>query len=121
MESYEGLFICSTNLVDDLDEASIRRFDFKIKLDYLKPDQAWILFSQTIKDSGGVLSKGRNPWKVILSQLNNLTPGDFALALRQNRLNPDPLTYESLYESLKQESDFKQGGQQHGIGFNAIM
>lgn len=121
MEAYEGLFICSTNLVDDLDEASIRRFDFKIKLDYLEPEQSWVLFRQTIKDSGGVLSKGRNPWKVKLSQFNNLTPGDFALVLRQNRLSAIPLTNEFLYEALSKESEFKEGGRHHGIGFNATL
>lgn len=37
MERFEGLFICSNNLIDRLDSASIRRFDFKIMLSYLKP------------------------------------------------------------------------------------
>ena len=34
MEVFEGIFVCSTNLMDNLDEASIRRFDLKIKIDY---------------------------------------------------------------------------------------
>lgn len=34
MERFEGLFICTTNLMACLDEASLRRFTFKIKFDY---------------------------------------------------------------------------------------
>jgi len=40
MENFDGLFICSTNLMDDLDQASLRRFAIKVKFDYLKPEQA---------------------------------------------------------------------------------
>jgi transitional endoplasmic reticulum ATPase len=48
MERFEGLFICSNNLIDRLDSASIRRFDFKIMLSYLKPSQALLLFCETL-------------------------------------------------------------------------
>ncbi|MDX8397535.1 MAG: ATP-binding protein [Mariprofundaceae bacterium] len=40
MENFDGLFICSTNLMDDLDQASLRRFAIKVEFDYLKSDQA---------------------------------------------------------------------------------
>ena len=77
MEAYTGIFICSTNLMDDLDTASLRRFDLKIKLDYLKPDQAWTLFRQVVKEQGGRLTQP-SKWKQQLSYYHNLTPGDFA-------------------------------------------
>lgn len=35
METFSGIFICTTNLMDKLDAASLRRFDFKVKFDYL--------------------------------------------------------------------------------------
>jgi len=47
MEDFEGLFICSTNLMDVFDQASLRRFDLKIKFNYLRPDQAWTLFQRS--------------------------------------------------------------------------
>jgi len=31
MEAFEGLFVCSTNLIDDLDPAALRRFDLKVR------------------------------------------------------------------------------------------
>ncbi|WP_307158105.1 hypothetical protein [Mariprofundus micogutta] len=30
MENFDGLLICSTNLMDDLDQASLRRFAIKV-------------------------------------------------------------------------------------------
>lgn len=45
MESYRGLFIASTNLIRDLDEASLRRFDLKIHFGYLRQAQVQQLFS----------------------------------------------------------------------------
>ena len=39
MESHEYPFICTTNLMSSLDEASLRRFTFKIKFNFLTPEQ----------------------------------------------------------------------------------
>lgn len=39
MESHEYPFLCTTNLLDTLDEASLRRFTFKIKFDFMTKDQ----------------------------------------------------------------------------------
>lgn len=43
MEAYSGVFIASTNLMDDLDQAALHRFDLKVKFDYLHAEQAWSL------------------------------------------------------------------------------
>jgi SpoVK/Ycf46/Vps4 family AAA+-type ATPase len=48
LEQYQGLFICSTNLMDNLDKASLRRFDFKVSFDYLTPAQSWKLFQHVL-------------------------------------------------------------------------
>ena len=40
MEAFAGIFIASTNLRDNLDQASLRRFDLKIKFDFLLPKQS---------------------------------------------------------------------------------
>ena len=50
MERFDGLFICSTNLMQRLDEATFRRFALKIKFDFLKPEQRWQLFLDQIVD-----------------------------------------------------------------------
>jgi hypothetical protein len=43
MESFPGVFIASTNLMAGLDQAALRRFDLKVKFDFLRPEQAWEL------------------------------------------------------------------------------
>jgi transitional endoplasmic reticulum ATPase len=39
MEQHPLPFACTTNLIEALDEATARRFTFKVKFDYLRPEQ----------------------------------------------------------------------------------
>jgi len=70
MESHPYPFICTTNLMKDLDEASLRRFKFKVEYDFLKPEQVGLAFKHFFGDEAGVS----------LTHLTHLTPGDFAVA-----------------------------------------
>ena len=45
MERFGGVFICTTNLFDDLDEAALRRFTFKIRFLPLQPVQRERMFA----------------------------------------------------------------------------
>jgi transitional endoplasmic reticulum ATPase len=45
MESFPGLFICTTNLVDRLDAAVLRRFQFRLEFEALRADQLPVLCS----------------------------------------------------------------------------
>ena len=49
MENFEYPFVCTTNLMDTLDEASLRRFTFKIKFDFLTDKQISIAFQHFFK------------------------------------------------------------------------
>jgi SpoVK/Ycf46/Vps4 family AAA+-type ATPase len=40
MERFAGVFICTTNLFEDLDEAALRRFTFKIRFHPLTANSA---------------------------------------------------------------------------------
>jgi hypothetical protein len=46
MESYPGVPMLTTNMIDSLDEAVMRRIDFKVKLDYPKPEQVRALLDR---------------------------------------------------------------------------
>jgi len=118
MESYNGIFICSTNLVDNLDSASLRRFDFKIHFDYLHAEQSWVLFQQTLEDQGADLTGSRS-LKNALSKVRDLTPGDFATVIRQNRLCKERMSADFLLSALIRESSFKKSSHEAGIGFMA--
>ncbi|MCK5725817.1 MAG: ATP-binding protein [Thiotrichaceae bacterium] len=116
MERFEGIFICSTNLMDNLDQASLRRFDLKVKFDYLKPEQGWELFMQVVKDFDGKIKNTKALEKKVRS-LRGLTPGDFATVVRQSRFAPKSLDTESLLAGLKREIEFKDKGKFKNIGF----
>lgn len=86
MESFDGIFIATTNLMDNLDPASLRRFDLKLEFSFLKPEQAWKLFQSECRNIG--LTRVSSSFKSSVESIRHLTPGDFAAVLRQNRFNP---------------------------------
>jgi len=86
MENFEGIFIATTNLMDNLDKASLRRFDLKLEFDFLKPEQSWNMFLSYCKDLK--LAKPSPSFKRGVESLKYLTLGDFAAVTRQNRFRP---------------------------------
>lgn len=85
MESFDGVFVASTNLMDDIDQAALRRFDACVRLDFLKPHQVGELFV----DLAGLLSVAYADADLRRAQeIAYLTPGDFAVARRGALLNP---------------------------------
>lgn len=120
MEDFDGIFICATNLVDTMDTASLRRFDYKIKLDHMTPDQVWLLFSRILKDNN--YSKKEIPTlETQIRKLHNLTTGDFATVVRQHRHHPEGPSPEDLYKGLLFEAEFKTKETARGIGFLADL
>ena len=113
MEAFEGVFIASTNLMDQLDTAALRRFDLKVRFDYLRPEQAWTMFQDAARRLGieaDLIVKGE------LSSLAILTPGDFATVLRQARLNK-PKDSRELLARLEAECEVKPDSRRKPIGF----
>jgi SpoVK/Ycf46/Vps4 family AAA+-type ATPase len=114
MESFKGLFICSTNLMQRLDEASLRRFALKIKFDYLRPEQRWRLF---LEHAQKVRQSEHAALRSALDQLSNLTPGDFATVRRQAQLFGVVLTASEWLERLRNETRVKRDGGSRPMGF----
>ena len=115
MEAFNGIFICTTNLMERLDVASLRRFAFKVKFDYLTPDQSWEMFIQEYLRSGGELADA-GLWEKPVRDLAKLTPGDFAVASRQFGILDLPANAGELYSQLLEECRVK-GGVAAKIGF----
>lgn len=86
MESFSGIFIASTNLMGNLDQAALRRFDLKVKFDFLSTDQALAMLQRFCEKLG--LDTPTPNDEIGLRRLHNLTPGDFAAVMRQNRFRP---------------------------------
>jgi len=102
-------------LMDKLDIASLRRFAFKVKFDFLTADQCWEMFTQEYVRLGGKLSDA-SEWERQIRNLVKLTPGDFAVAARQFGILDVPVSAKEFYRQLLEECRVK-GGATGKIGF----
>jgi SpoVK/Ycf46/Vps4 family AAA+-type ATPase len=105
IESFPGVFLASTNLMDDIDQAALRRFDLKVKFDFLKPAQASELLNRYCIQLG--FAPPQPDELARLSRLRTLTPGDFAAVIRQNRFRPIS-TAAALVSALEAECTVKE-------------
>lgn len=95
MESFEQPFVCTTNLQESLDEASLRRFTFKIKFDYMTSQQVdWAMEHFFDFKNTNVNIKG-------------LTAGDFATVKKKNEFL-DINTPEDIINMLQEEVKVKR-------------
>ena len=119
MENFSGLFICSTNLMDRLDQAVFRRFDLKIRFDYPTAEQRWRLFEAHMKDLGFILDAAASaPLRAELDKLEVLTPGDFATVKRKNRMLENITNSHAFLKALAEECKVKPEGKGvKSIGF----
>lgn len=107
MEAHPLPFVCTTNLKDRLDQASLRRFTFKSCFNALRPEQARTAFKRFFNakpPEGGVLP-------------SNLTPGDFALVAKKAALLDQLEDSIALVRMLELESRVKSDGNVKPIGF----
>jgi len=113
MENFNGIFIATTNLMDNLDSASLRRFDLKMEFSYLKPIQSYELFKAECMELHFGVDKN---FEEEFYKINSLTPGDFAAVKRQNRFKP-LLNANDFLARLKEEVAIKKGVNSKRMGF----
>ena len=113
LESFEGVFIASTNLMDNLDQAALRRFDYKIRMDYLRPEQATALLERSLSSLRLGPASEADRHRLVSRKL---TPGDFAVVARRQRVVPfaDP---SAVVDVLCAEADVADRGSTRRIGF----
>jgi SpoVK/Ycf46/Vps4 family AAA+-type ATPase len=105
MERFDGIFICTTNLFDRLDEAALRRFSFKIRFLPLLPEQRLRMFvSEVLEGDETRLTDGHRD---ALARLELLAPGDFAAVKRQYQLLGDVPAPDEFIEQLGREHAVK--------------
>ncbi|EAI5464504.1 ATP-binding protein [Campylobacter lari] len=114
MENFEGIFIASTNYLQSLDKASIRRFDLKIEFQALKQEKLLKAFEFFAKELN--LSFDKKQIAKRLLKLQNICLGDFALILRQNKIFKIKNADEFL-EKLEKESKLKLDNEKINMGF----
>lgn len=77
MESAETPFICTTNLMSNIDKAALRRFTFKVKYDYLTTRQVELAYHHFF---GTDIPAGD------AEKLLYLTPGDFSVVRKKSKI-----------------------------------
>jgi transitional endoplasmic reticulum ATPase len=106
MERHPYPLACTTNLMDSLDPATLRRFLFKVRFLPMSPAQARAAFYRTFAHEAPAGLDGLAP----------LTPGDFAVVARRARIlracGP-----AALIEMLAAEVAAKPGAGRAPIGF----
>lgn len=108
MESHPYPFICTTNLMDTLDPASLRRFSFKVKYDFLTREQVCEAFKHFF---------GLTVSNADISGLDKLTPGDFALVKNKADILGKASQFLAVKEMLETEQKLKHNAVGNGIGF----
>lgn len=113
MENFRGVFICSTNLMDRIDEAAFRRFALKVQFKELTQQGKRLLFDLYF----GILKINlTDEMTARLDRIPCLTPGDFRAVM--TRLQYIPFEDENdIFTELEKESRFKRDGKKNPIGF----
>lgn len=109
MESFAGIFIATTNFMDNLDRASIRRFDMKIEfkpLDFARLQKAFGLYAKHLGIGDYAAFLESTFGKRELEKLENICFGDFALIARGAAFAPLE-SAEQLLEKLQEEARIK--------------
>ena len=105
MEKHKFPFVCTTNLMEKLDKASLRRFTFKVQYNYLSKQQR----TQCFEHFFGFQN-------VNLNDLSSLTPGDFKVVYNKAEMMDCLNDKNKLLEMLEQELKNKAPVARH-IGF----
>ena len=107
MERFRGILICTTNRLMDLDQAYIRRFNFKIGFNSLKPDGNVLFYRKLLAP---LTSEPLEPSLAEeLKTLNNLAPGDFRVVRDRCSLSPsEQVTHAVLIRALREEARVKK-------------
>jgi SpoVK/Ycf46/Vps4 family AAA+-type ATPase len=105
MERFHGIFICTTNLMDRIDQAALRRFTFKIQFKPLTAVQRQAFF--VAEACGGDVQQCTPELTAQLALLDQLCPGDFAAVKRQALILDTLLSPEEFMEQLQAEHRIK--------------
>jgi len=107
MERFRGILICTTNLLSEMDSASMRRFSHKIGLKYLTGDGNVIFYNKMIAPL--IADKLDSKNESVLKRQATLAAGDFKV-VRNNFAfySPDELTHDECIQALVNEASHKK-------------
>ena len=118
LERFHGVLVCTTNFIDTLDPAAMRRFDAKVEFCALRKEQSMKLYESLCSllgialDAGSLAEAGQR-----LARLDTITPGDFATVARLIRLSPSRSHRDGVLQALADEQRYKRKTNERPIGF----
>jgi SpoVK/Ycf46/Vps4 family AAA+-type ATPase len=120
MERHTGIFICTTNLFEELDEAALRRFTFKLRFHPLTAEQRTRMFvAEALEGDAGQLTAEQ---RQRLAALDQLVPGDFAAVQRQVAILSEALEPDAFLTQLEGEHRLKpEVRQRRDMGFGRAV
>ncbi len=119
MERFPGVFICATNHREVLDSAALRRFDLKLALNALRPEQNRALFGELCA-ALGLEDEVEPALARRLAALESATPGDYATVGRRFRAQQaggGTVEMAALVEALEAEQRLKPEAPKRRMGF----
>jgi SpoVK/Ycf46/Vps4 family AAA+-type ATPase len=116
MERFDGIFVCTTNLLDRLDQAALRRFTFKIRFMPLTGPQRERMFTTEALAGDAALMTAELCAR--LARLDQLCPGDFAAVKRQTDILGTAFSAGEFLDQLEAEHRIKpEVRESRGMGF----
>lgn len=115
IEQFPGIFVAATNLMDGLDAAALRRFDFKLHFRPLTQAQRLALFAREVLGDANRYPDIPTAIAQHLKSMDGLTAGDFANVVRQGRLLGDTLGPEAFLRRLMGEHRWKGATAQRSV------
>ena len=116
MEEFTGILFCNTNLPENFDKATDRRFNFHVEFNYLTKDGFEILFNSYFKNYS--ISKKQ---KDELFRSGNFTPGDFGTLYKKLKfVSKEKINSEFICQELISLAKLKNNGfeKTNKIGFS---
>lgn len=112
-----GIFICATNMMKNIDAAALRRFTFKLEFRPLTLEQRIRMLKNECPEIAEMTPEQLQGLEIEVGLIKYLTPGDYAVVKRQADLLDEKLTARDWLTRLENEAKAKLVGiEQNGFG-----
>lgn len=115
MEAFDGVFLCSTNLMEDIDRAAMRRFHFKVEFGAMTVEQKCKMMLRATQ-----MSSISQEVQVELANIGDIVPGDFSLALSALEILGETPSVDEILSELRVQT-LLRASRKTSIGFVQLL